>query len=115
MKINLLKFFFILSLITISSSGFTQTSSIRHNNLKNTAAEKNELNSIAGTYQIEVINTRLTPSIPGNLEEIIRNNRHQTKTIYVELGTMVRLKILSNDEINKIDFKPLKQIIHIFK
>jgi hypothetical protein len=69
--------------------------------------------SIEGTYQLQVINSRANPFIPGNLEELVLNNRNATKTVYLSLGTEVRLMILSTEEISKKDFKKISQVAHI--
>lgn len=68
---------------------------------------------IEGTYQIQVINSRNQPSIPGNIDELILQNRHATEAVYVQLGTEVRLKILPLSEINRTGFTPVEKIIHI--
>jgi hypothetical protein len=52
-----------------------------------------------GTFQIQVINMRLKPSIPYNIDELIEKNRKQNETVYITLGSSVRLKILSLNEI----------------
>lgn len=69
--------------------------------------------NIEGTYQIEVINTRSQPFIPGNLKQLVIENRNATKIIYLTLGTQVRLKILPLSEINRPGFKPLYPVAHI--
>ncbi len=69
--------------------------------------------SIDGTYQIQMINTRNKPNIPGNLNQLVLENRDATQVKYISLGTEVRLKILPLSEINKPDFKPLTMITHV--
>lgn len=71
--------------------------------------------NIEGTYQIQVINTRNQPYIPSNLKEMVLEKRDATKTIYVSLGTNVRLKILPLSEISKPDFKSLEPLARIFE
>ena len=69
-----------------------------------------KLKKFEGTDQLEVSNTRETPLMPYNLDETIENNRAQNETKYVTLGKNVRLKILSKNEIDKADFKKIKQV-----
>lgn len=69
--------------------------------------------SVRGTYQIELINTRSQPYIPQNLEQIVIDNRHETKISYVQLGTNVRLKIAPLSEINRPSFKAWEEFTRI--
>lgn len=69
--------------------------------------------NIEGTYQIQVINTRDQPCIPGNLIQLVIDNRHATDIVFVNLGRSVRLKIIPTSEITKPDFKPLEKVVHI--
>lgn len=52
-----------------------------------------------GTFQIQVKDLRYKPNIPYNIDEIIEKNRKQNETVYISLGSAVRLKILSLNEI----------------
>ncbi len=63
-----------------------------------------------GSWQIQVINSRNQPFIPGNINELVAEKRHASETVYVQLGTEVRLKILSLSEINRPQFIPLEKI-----
>ncbi len=68
-------------------------------------------NSLAeGTWQIQVVNSRSQPFIPGNINELVAENRHASEVVYVQLGTEVRLKILSLSEINRPQFIPVEKI-----
>jgi hypothetical protein len=78
------------------------------------SAAKNTTN-IEGTYQIQVVNSRNHPYIPYNLNQLVLDNRDATQVKYVTLGTEVRIMVLPLSEINKPDFKPLKQIAHVAK
>jgi hypothetical protein len=69
--------------------------------------------NIEGTYQFQMINTRAQPNIPGNLNQILSEKRDATKTVYVQMGTDVRLKILPWAEIKKSNFKPLPLVFYI--
>ena len=69
--------------------------------------------STEGTWQVQVVNSRSQPFIPGNIQEVVAENRHATETVYVQLGTEVRLMILPLAEISKPEFMPLEKIAHI--
>jgi len=103
------KLIFCFAFIVICLKATAQSGSPQLTQAENLLKEK----EIEGTYQIQVINSRANPFIPGNLKEIIQKNRSQSETIYVSLGTMVRLKILSENEIKRTDFVPLQKIKHI--
>lgn len=68
---------------------------------------------IVGTWQIQVINSRNQPYIPGNIIELVTENRKADEVMYMQLGTEVRLKILPLVEINRPGFIPLEKIVHI--
>lgn len=68
---------------------------------------------VEGTYQVQVKNARVKPSIPADLAQIVEKNRHATKTTYVSLGTLVRVKILPSSEISKAGFKGLEKIKYV--
>lgn len=77
---------------------------------QNSGTVSQQNSSAEGTWQIEVVNSRNQPFIPGNINEIVAEKRHTSETVYVQLGTEVRLKILSLSEINKPLFIPLEKI-----
>jgi hypothetical protein len=60
-----------------------------------------------GTYQIEIHNVRFQPNIPGNILEIVQNNRLEHMSKYYNLDENIRIHILSRDEINSADFQRL--------
>lgn len=70
-------------------------------------------NTSDGTWQVQVINSRSQPFIPGNIHSLVAENRHATETVYVQLGTEVRLKIVSLSETTKPEFIALEKIVHI--
>ncbi len=98
----------ILLLLIFIFAGFT----VKAQDIADKSKTDSSIN-IEGTYQIEVINTRSQPYIPGNLKEMVLEKRDATKIIYVQLGTEVRLKILPYSEIRKANFKPLPLVSHI--
>ncbi len=70
---------------------------------------------VEGTYQIQVVNSRNQPNIPGNIKQLVLENRATNEVKYVTLGTEVRIMILPTSEITKPDFKPIKMIAHVAK
>lgn len=66
-----------------------------------------KLKKYQGTFQIQVKSMRQKPNIPYNIDELIEKNRKQSETVYISLGSEVRLKILSLDEIKSNSFKKL--------
>ncbi len=77
---------------------------------QNTGAGSPQNYSAEGTWQIEVVNSRNQPFIPGDIDEIVAEKRHASEVVYVQLGTVVRLKILPVSEINRLQFIPLEKI-----
>jgi hypothetical protein len=82
--------------------------------IKTTFSQTTEkTDSVSGTYQIQVVNNRYEPFIPGNIDQIVIENRKETETVYYPLDNIVRIKILSRKEITSKDFQPLKQTAHV--
>ncbi len=94
------KYLVAISMIALSTHLFAQS-----NNPKGTETPASKIN---GTYQLEIIG-RQNPLIPANLHQIVTENRKENQLSYVQLGTMVRVKILPFSEINSPSFKPLKE------
>ena len=69
--------------------------------------------SYDGTWQIQVVNSRNQPYIPGNINEIVKENRKKSEVVYIKLDDYIRIKILSEDEISSAGFRPLEKVVHI--
>jgi hypothetical protein len=69
--------------------------------------------TISGTYQIQVVNNRNEPFIPGNINQLVLDHRKDEETVYYRLDDIVRIKILSRKEITSPAFQPLKQVEHV--
>lgn len=67
----------------------------------------------SGTYQVQVVNSRLLPNIPGNIEALAREKRKKSERVYIQLDANIRIMILSEDEIKQKEFKPLPLVAHI--
>ncbi len=103
-KTDVLKFALFLALI------FSLTYELKAQENQNKRTK--EATSIQGTYQIEVLG-RANPLIPANLSQIVEKNRDQNKVVYVNLGTMARLKILPLNQIQKSSFKAIEEIVNV--
>lgn len=69
--------------------------------------------SQVGTYQVQVINSRLMPNIPGDIERIASEKRKKSERVYVQLDANIRIMILSEEEIKNATFKPIPLVAHI--
>jgi hypothetical protein len=69
--------------------------------------------SFYGTYQLQVIDSRNQPYIPGNIKQMVLENRPVDQVKYISLGPEVRLMILPLSEIKKPGFQPIKQVGHV--
>lgn len=88
--------FYIIFILSLSFSGFAQEKGSQ----KEIAIEE-KLKKYEGTFQIQVKNPRMKPSIPYNIDQLIESNRTENKVTYVQLGTEVRLMVLPKSEISK--------------
>jgi hypothetical protein len=77
---------------------------------QNSGTVSSQNSSAEGTWQIQVVSSRNQPFIPGNIAELVAEKRDASETVYVQLGTEVRLKILPLSEINRPQFIPLEKI-----
>lgn len=93
--------FSVILIFSLSSLTFSQ-----EKNPKKEITIEEKLDKYKGTFQIQVKNPRMKPSIPFNIDEMIESNRSNTEVTYVQLGTQVRLMILPKNAIsngNKIE------------
>jgi hypothetical protein len=96
---------FVLAVFPLRSKENSRFTALQVSTINN----KSEL----GTYQIQMVNSRLQPYIPGDIDEIVRKNRKKNERVYVKLDNNIRIMILSESEISSPNFKPLKQIEHV--
>jgi hypothetical protein len=99
MKLTLL----FLLLIGITGYGISQQN--QSNNLE-------ILEGFDGTFQIEIHNVRHQPNIPGNLFEIVSQNRLENQTNYFPLYENIRIRIPFKNEF--LDYSlSIKKIINL--
>lgn len=70
-------------------------------------------NRTAGTYTVQMVNTRDLPLLPYNIDQIVEDNRDQEKVIYKSLSPYVRLKIMPANEIKKAGYTPVKALEYV--
>ena len=102
-------------LMLVSNVGLTQTTEPQNHWEKLSIRVLNMCPNQQHTFQIQVSDAiRAYPSIPGNLCELVTKNRMPSKTNYYELSKYVRIKILSEDELNAKgkSEKQIKPITH---
>jgi hypothetical protein len=103
--INFKSYFLAFLLLITFNCSHAQSQSENDDNL----VSKTEL----GKYQIQIVNSRLQPYIPGDIDEIVFNNRKENERVYISLSDIIRIMILSKQEISSADFKPIEQIAHV--
>jgi hypothetical protein len=70
------------------------------------------LTGFDGTFQIEIHNIRHQPNIPGNLFEIVSQNRLENQTNYFPLYENIRIRIPFKNEF--LDYSlSIKKIINL--
>lgn len=91
-------------LVFLGVSGYSQESLS-----KQEATELVNLkDQMAGTYQIQMIDTRAQPSIQLSLFQEIYDAREQDETVYLSVSSNCRVKIVSVSEMNSSNFVPLE-------
>ena len=61
-------------------------------------------NKALGTFQIQVVNSRINPTVGVEIIEKIEASRKETEIVYISLRENVRIMVLPNREIQKADF-----------
>ena len=61
-------------------------------------------NDALGTFQIQVVNSRIKPVIGVEIIEKIESERKENETVYIAVRENVRIMVLSKKEILKADF-----------
>ncbi|MFZ5554079.1 MAG: hypothetical protein ACOZCO_13265 [Bacteroidota bacterium] len=98
----------VLCLLFAGKNTFAQNSNQEHSSSGETITDTYD-----GTWQIQVVNSRNQPYIPGNINEIVREKRKKTEVVYIWLDANIRIKILPEDEIKSAGFRPLEKVVHI--
>jgi hypothetical protein len=69
---------------------------------------------LKGTYQIQVIGSRVKPAIPLALYRTIDEKREPQEVVYHEMSDRMRVKILPEKQIESSDFERVEErIVHI--
>lgn len=90
--------------------GYTQSES------KNTIEEKTlqeNWKKAKGTFQFQVINSRLQPQIHISILETIQANRKLNEDVYLPYKDNIRIYIPSTKEIESVEFEKLELIKYI--
>ena len=61
-------------------------------------------NKALGTFQIQVVNSRINPTVGVEIIEKIEAERKEAEIVYITLRENVRIMVLPNKEIQKADF-----------
>lgn len=61
-------------------------------------------NKALGTFQIQVVNSRINPTVGVEIIEKIEASRKEAEIVYISLRENVRIMILPIREIQKVDF-----------
>ena len=65
-------------------------------------------NKEVGTFQVQIVNSRIKPQVQASIIEKILALRTQTERVYLPLMENVRILILPEEEIKRSDFKALE-------
>ncbi len=70
-------------------------------------------NREVGTFQVQVVNSRVKPQVNAVLVEEILAKRKKDEIVYIPLMENVRIMVLSESHIKSPDFKPLELFKYI--
>jgi len=71
--------------------------------------------SLAGTWQIQMVGTRSQPMIPFDLVERVAAIRAKKDVQYFYIDPQIRIMVLPYEQIYSPDFKPVNRIAYIGK
>lgn len=80
---------------------------------QNVSSDQEIISGFDGTFQIEIQNVRYMPNIPGNIIEIVNQNRLDNQTNYYPLDENIKILIPSRLAINNSNWIPLKLISYV--
>ena len=63
-----------------------------------------------GTYQIQVIGSRMQPEIPANICDVVEENRKYDEVAYYKITEYVRIMVLPLNVITRRDFEKVQYI-----
>ena len=69
--------------------------------------------ALEGTYQIQMIDTRVLPAVELSIYSIIQEQRSSKNVVYHYLNSNTRIMILSFETIENTNFKSLDRIAYI--
>lgn len=96
----MIKYLLIITGFVVSTGAFGQ------NNLteEEVSTYTTMLNKAEGTYQIQMIDTRNSPTFPISLIQEIENRRLEDEVVYYNYKPNIRIKILPKNIINQPNF-----------
>lgn len=104
-----LKLIIVCFLFISTSHLIAQDTEKTNNDLKEEFKEL--LVKLEGTYQIQILETRVEPSISFDLLKEIDRKRLEKETIFIH-KEHYSIEVPSFEEINSEDFKPLEKVIY---
>lgn len=68
---------------------------------------------LAGTYQIEIIDSRETPHMELSVFPLIQQSRALDSVVYIDLSNTLRVKVLPYSTINSPNFQPVEYSTYV--
>lgn len=69
--------------------------------------------SLEGTFQIEMLDTRALPTFNISLYDTIETLRKEDEVIYHDVSDIMRIKILPRSIIEAENFEPVERVVYI--
>jgi hypothetical protein len=92
---------------------FSQENSIEKNvNEDKDALLRERYNSALGTFQFQIVNSRIKPVVKADVIELIDKNRSENEIVFVAYSSEIRLKILPKNMIST-DFEKLETFVYV--
>jgi hypothetical protein len=66
-----------------------------------------------GTYQIQVVNTRMQPAVPVDILQEVTKKRKKSERTMLSVSEHVRILIFSEEEINDPNFVAPKKFLYV--
>jgi hypothetical protein len=106
-------FAFSLSSVFFATAQLNSGVNVQSNDELQAKAVREKWNKEVGTFQVQVVNSRVKPQVNAAIVEEILAKRKKDEIVYIPLTENVRIMVLSESHIQSPDFKALELFKYI--
>lgn len=102
-KTTLLSFFCLVTVLTVSAQNepINQELKLTQNTEQENAILSEKWNKALGSFQFQIINSRINPQVPISTINLIEANRLEDKINYIDYRESIKIMILPKSQLRK--------------